>query len=237
MPNKGDHMTCFQISSKYNWKSTLWSGIGAVIFTLLMFLTIPLLNIFSGKSSFSPSENLLDVMASRQKKTEANREIVKAPKPPEPFQLRPEKKPKPVYEKPKPLLALPIKVETNLPVSPGIVPLSALDTTIKTMGQALAGVYSEEQLDLPLMVLARMPPVYPIQARRRGTEGWVRVLLTVDKIGKVTETAILEAEPVGVFEKCVERCVLGWRFKPGTVNGTPVKARIETTIEFKLASG
>jgi protein TonB len=30
------------------------------------------------------------------------------------------------------------------------------------------------------------------------------------------------------------RCVSGWRFKPGTVEGMPVKAWAETTIRFKL---
>ena len=72
-------------------------------------------------------------------------------------------------------------------------------------------------MDGPLTVLARVPPLYPMGARRRGIEGWVKVLLVVDETGHVDDIEVVAAEPPGMFEESVRRCVAGWRFQPGTV--------------------
>jgi protein TonB len=56
----------------------------------------------------------------------------------------------------------------------------------------------------------------------------------VETSGNVDQIKILEAEPAGVFESSVRQCVSRWRFKPGTIEGVPVRARMETTIQFKL---
>jgi periplasmic protein TonB len=76
--------------------------------------------------------------------------------------------------------------------------------------------------------------VYPVQARSRGIEGWVKVAFIVDEAGRVDDITILDAEPKGLFDRSVERCVRGWRFKPGTVEGMPVKAKVETVVQFEL---
>jgi len=56
----------------------------------------------------------------------------------------------------------------------------------------------------------------------------------VDEQGTVGQVSVLAAEPEGVFEQSVLRCVAGWRFKPGTIGGVAVKALVEQTITFKL---
>ncbi len=45
---------------------------------------------------------------------------------------------------------------------------------------------------------------------------------------------ILEAKPKKLFNNSVRRCVLGWRFKPGTIDGEAVDVWAETVIRFKL---
>lgn len=89
-------------------------------------------------------------------------------------------------------------------------------------------------LDQPLTPVSRIPPVYPAGAKLRGTEGWVRVRFEVDEQGEVGKVAVIEAEPEGVFDDSVVRCVQQWRFKPGTVGGVPVRAQAETTVRFEL---
>jgi protein TonB len=212
--------------------------------TLLIFLSLPILNTYRGESSVNPRTGLLDPVQIRPETVEANPESLPDRKaesvfstPPETRLVQPDKKPKQVYNKPEVGLALPIEIDTKLQESPGALLLPTLDIAAMPVFQPLTGVFSEGQLDLPLTAQVRVPPVYPIQARRRGTEGWVKVLLTVDEKGDVTETVIVDADPEGVFEKSVKHCISRWRFKPGTVGGVPVKARFETTIEFKLASG
>ena len=79
-----------------------------------------------------------------------------------------------------------------------------------------------------------MPPVYPPSAKRRGIEGWVKVRFVVNPRGEVQDVSIVDAKPPGVFDDSVTRCVFGWRFQPGTVDGTPVSAWVETTVRFEL---
>ncbi|NLX19986.1 MAG: TonB family protein [Desulfobulbus sp.] len=101
-------------------------------------------------------------------------------------------------------------------------------------GGGSGGVFSVHQLDGPLAVLAKTSPVYPPAAKRRNIQGWIKVKFLIDEHGKVGRIAVLNAEPRGVFEESVLRCISNWRFKPGTVNGVAVKAMVEQTITFKL---
>lgn len=89
-------------------------------------------------------------------------------------------------------------------------------------------------LDQPLTPVSRIPPVYPAGAKHRGIEGWVRVRFEVDERGDVGNVTVIEAEPKGVFDDSVIRCVRQWRFEPGTVGGVPVRTLAETTVRFEL---
>ncbi|WP_310598603.1 TonB family protein [Desulfobulbus sp.] len=96
------------------------------------------------------------------------------------------------------------------------------------------GVYTTGQLDGPLAVLAKSPPAYPPAAKRRNIQGWIKIRFIVDEQGQVGQVSVLAAEPEGIFEQSVLRCVNSWRFRPGTVKGMAVKALVEQTITFKL---
>lgn len=101
-------------------------------------------------------------------------------------------------------------------------------------GRGAGGIFSVGQLDGPLAVLTKPPPAYPPAAKRRNIEGWIRVKFLVDEHGQVGQISVLAAEPEGIFEQSVLRCVSHWRFKPGTVKGTAVKTLVEQTVTFKL---
>lgn len=101
-------------------------------------------------------------------------------------------------------------------------------------GQGGGGIFSAGQLDAPLAVLTKSPPIYPHGAKRRNIEGWIKVKFVVDEQGQVGQVKVLAAEPEGVFEQSVLQCIARWRFKPGTIGGRAVKALVEQTISFKL---
>lgn len=241
MPDRKDHTVYFQTAFRKNWTALLWPTLGTVGLTLAMFLTIPLLN--TSRESSPSLSNLLNAVAFPPEKTEVKskppgtrpheKTEPASSKPEETRRIRYDKRPRPVYTKPEIHLDINTKLASNI----GEIALPAVHTLPMMVDRTFAGVFPEDQLDLPLTALFRAQPVYPIQARRRGTEGWVKVLLTVDEKGNVAKTVILDAEPAGIFEKSVKRCISRWRYKPGTVDGVPVKAKIETTIQFKLASG
>jgi protein TonB len=76
-------------------------------------------------------------------------------------------------------------------------------------------------------------PVYPAQALSRGQSGEVRVRLTVDGSGRVSDVQVLSAAPAGVFDQAATNAVRKWRFEPIVRNGRSVEASVTTTISFR----
>ncbi len=163
---------------------------------------------------------------------------------PEPPAKRKEKKPPPpekMEQQAKPAeqpvkmtkLSLPFAINQRLPALATDLQLPAALTAPLHLQDDIDGV-EMGQLDAPLSVLSRIPPVYPLRAQRRGITGWVKVRFLVDEQGQVSRISILEASPVDIFDKSVRKCVARWRFKPGTVEGVAVKAWMETTVRFEL---
>lgn len=137
--------------------------------------------------------------------------------------------PTPMVMKP----ALPFELNSKLPravdslVMPDLAHFSLNPPAFK--GQYLAG-----ELDSPLTPLAKVPPIYPIRASRRGIEGWVKIQFVVNKSGGVENLKVIEAQPENIFNKSVINCLARWKFKPGTVQGIAVSTLAETTINFQL---
>jgi protein TonB len=170
--------------------------------------------------------------------------VIRLPRPERPVERREAKPPEPVAHKPAPLpkayaKTVPADLRLDFAINPRLsggpvvteappVKITAFDTL------AMPSLVDSAELDRPLMPVSRMPPVYPIAARRRGIEGWVRVRFVVDAQGDVQEVTVVESRPPGVFDDSVIRCVQGWRFRPGTLQGSPVSARAETTVRFEL---
>lgn len=75
-------------------------------------------------------------------------------------------------------------------------------------------------------------PQYPLQARRRGLTGDLKVRLVVDKRGHVTNVEIVGGKNADVFAESVERTVRRWRFKPGKQGGKPVSWTAVVSITF-----
>ncbi|MGZ8242297.1 energy transducer TonB [Methylomagnum sp.] len=85
-----------------------------------------------------------------------------------------------------------------------------------------------------LSPIVRIPPTYPIEARRKKIEGWVRVEMTVLENGSVTDVKVRKAEPAGVFEQAAIAAIAQWRFSPATENGKPTRRRAGQTLKFEL---
>jgi protein TonB len=126
-------------------------------------------------------------------------------------------------------ITLPFEINPRLPAGPSDLALGS-----SALGPSPGDLFSVGELDQPLVTLARMPPLYPLAAKRKGTEGWVTVRFVVTEQGTVEKVSITEARPPGIFDESVRRCVSAWRFKPGTVDGRPVRVWAETTVRFEL---
>jgi protein TonB len=82
--------------------------------------------------------------------------------------------------------------------------------------------------------VAARDPVYPAQALREGTRGWVELEFTITANGSVRDIDVVAAEPQGVFDAAASAAVADWRYKPRVVNGQPVAQRSRVTLRFDV---
>jgi protein TonB len=85
-----------------------------------------------------------------------------------------------------------------------------------------------------LTAVATPDPIYPAQAFRDRTEGWVEVEFTVSSQGATEDIVVVAAEPRGVFEAAASEAIAGWRYLPRVVNGRPVAQRASVTLQFSV---
>jgi len=76
-------------------------------------------------------------------------------------------------------------------------------------------------------------PVYPAQAMARGQAGEVRLRLTVDTEGRVSDAQVLAASPARVFDQAAINAVRKWQFEPVVREGRAIEASVTTTIRFR----
>jgi len=79
-----------------------------------------------------------------------------------------------------------------------------------------------------LKPVKRVDPVYPPEAARAGTTGFVEVEYTVDASGKVASVSVVDARPARTFESAAVRAVKQWEFAAGA------DGRGKVRLDFKL---
>ena len=106
---------------------------------------------------------------------------------------------------------------------------------------ALAEQHEEvrsEQQDLvsaaSLKRVREVPPVYPREAQRSGTEGWVQVEFTIAPDGSTQDLQVRDSAPKEVFDKAALDSVSKWHFEPIRKNGAPVAQRAVLQVRFVL---
>lgn len=86
------------------------------------------------------------------------------------------------------------------------------------------------------VVVKRVEPMYPEEARKDRISGIVIIEVLVDKTGNVKDAVVLKDLPEGLSEAALT-AVKQWQFQPATLNGEPVEALFNLTINFKIDSG
>jgi periplasmic protein TonB len=218
------------LSSGRLWLYRLLTVTIALAINGAMFLLLPtLLQREVPEPAFDELISAVTMIRLKKPEPPVVKEQERPPEPPPPRQQP--KEPKPL----KPALSamkLPFEVNPRLPDRPEALSLPVDMSIVSFSGGR--DIFSAADLDAPLLVTVRIPPMYPHRARNRQIEGWVRIAFTVHEDGSVGDIEVIESKPENVFETNVLRAVSGWRFRPGTIAGIPVKARAETTVSFKL---
>jgi periplasmic protein TonB len=76
--------------------------------------------------------------------------------------------------------------------------------------------------------------VYPVEAKDKKVEGYVRVAYDVSVDGSVTNVRVVDSNPPGVFDEAAVAAVRGWRFHPAIDNGKPAVKELVSRVNFKL---
>ena len=131
---------------------------------------------------------------------------------------------------------------TGVPLlAPALPPLAAtLDLagpslTLATGGApAMPAIYTVDEVDQAPQAIYRLPPPYPLAARRQQLSGKVVARLQVSATGTVQQVQILTAEPADVFDASVRQTLSHWRFSPAVRDGRPVAVWLDVPILFEL---
>lgn len=82
--------------------------------------------------------------------------------------------------------------------------------------------------------VTEVPPAYPREAARAGTEGWVQVEFTIAPDGTTQDLEVRNSSPKVVFDQAALDSVSQWRFEPIQRNGAPVAQRAVLQVRFVL---
>jgi protein TonB len=82
------------------------------------------------------------------------------------------------------------------------------------------------------LLVKRVQPSYPANARTMHIEGAVQLLATISKTGDITTVKILSGEPQ--LARAAADAVKQWKYKPYLLNDSPVEIQTQVTINFKL---
>ena len=214
------------------WSPFAWAAVGSLTINVVLFALMPyLLHRSEDLPAFEKVIPHLNVIRIKRPDLPVERKAVRLPEPVKPKAAPP---PPSIGGRTVPV-DLKLAFEINPRLSGGPVVAAPPAVTVAALDHSLtSSMVAAAELDHPLTSVSRMPPVYPLGAKRRGIEGWVKVRFEVDTQGNVRDVKVIEARPPGVFDDSVIGCMRGWRFIPGTVGGTPVSAWAETTVRFEL---
>jgi len=77
-------------------------------------------------------------------------------------------------------------------------------------------------------------PVYTEEARKARTEGIVLIQAVIRKDGSVDSFRVIRGLGYGLDESAIHTIATKWKFKPGTMSGTPVDVQANIEVTFRL---
>jgi periplasmic protein TonB len=82
------------------------------------------------------------------------------------------------------------------------------------------------------LIVKRIQPLYPPQARQIRLEGMVELQANISKSGSITGVKQISGDPV--LGRAAMDAVRQWKYKPYYLNGEPVEVETQVTVNFKL---
>ncbi|NTX38460.1 TonB-dependent siderophore myxochelin receptor MxcH [Myxococcus sp. CA033] len=113
----------------------------------------------------------------------------------------------------------------------------ALPARAQVAGEAQVPAAAQAPAPVPAVVAPKLvtfvEAAYPAEAEQARLEATVRLKLTLDDQGVVTEAEVLEPQGHG-FDEAARQAALSFRFEPARREGIAVASRIAYSYEFRL---
>jgi len=192
----------------------------------LIFLAIPLTQIFAEYTK-SPEE----IMAIDVAPPPPPPPLDEPPPPPPPE----EEPPLPEFEPPPPPISLE-QLEIALEAGTGEAVAGDFAMPNLTINKDELGgldIFDINDLDKKPRSVKQVPPIYPMDATRRGLSGYVNAQFIIDTRGNVVDVKITSSSDP-IFEKPTINALRQWKFTPGEKGGKVVTTRAETRIPYTI---
>jgi TonB family protein len=109
----------------------------------------------------------------------------------------------------------------------GIVPVPTVEAPPPPDGPVRVG----GSVRAPVLI-SRVEPQFTEAARKAHISGIVIVEVIIDRRGEVREAKVLKPLPFGLDQAALD-AVKQWKFRPGTLEGTPVDVIFNLTVNFR----
>jgi len=201
-----------------------WIVVGAIGFSLLFFLVLPLLQTISRPPTDDLTLQTVDAV-----------NVPPPPPPPEPEEEKPpepEEKPPELMEETVPLDLSQLELALNPGFSEGWMggDFAVKLNTAAAQSKDVDAVFSMADLDQKPRPIYQPGPTLTPQIRRKAP-GTAYIIFVVDRRGRVVNPVIQKStDPV--FEKPALAAVKQWKFEPGKRAGKPVRFRMRVPITF-----
>jgi len=83
------------------------------------------------------------------------------------------------------------------------------------------------------MIVHKVQPKYPKEARKKHIEGPVVLQATISRAGDVIGLNVVKGDPLLVPSALV--AVKRWKYKPYVLNGEPVQVETQITVNYTLS--
>lgn len=92
--------------------------------------------------------------------------------------------------------------------------------------------YTARELDVQPRTLQDIQPTYPPAAERQRQSGTVRLELKIEADGRVSDVAVVGADPPDVFDESARAAFAAARFSPAQKDGRPVRTRMLVEVSY-----
>ena len=88
----------------------------------------------------------------------------------------------------------------------------------------------------PAQIRKRVNPEYPVEAARRGQEGWVKMSYVIDEEGNVQDPVVDDYSGNRAFRRKALNAIKRWTFEPAMKNGEPTQ-QCHQAVQFDFLVG